>query len=801
MLLFLDIESTGIQPETDSILEISAARFDGVRVIDAFDRLIRIPEELEIPKNISLLTGITKEMLEIEGTPFEEVKKSLEAFFRPDDIITGHNISFDTTFLKQNGVQIPEQELDTFVLSTIVLEQEESCSLEILTEKYGLTHENAHRAMSDVLANIELWKLLQQECVRQMTPFLREKVKNILQNSTFPEGIFFEEVLSLKKGGWDEVIPSPKNVPSSGTQNAKISASLVEEIIKKKEKVIMSVQFPKKTLFSLFLKEEKMAVLFPRQSLRRFFEIFQRAQKEFPEKKGIFLSAPELKIDKDALAKFLEKSRFSRLESIVALKILFAIESDFSPDFSFSGEEWNIARSLLMKTSVFPQELFDAHDLFFAPISDIFSIPENIPVVFFNAHEIEESLTEMLETKVYSRHLQESLFRYTEKNSEPPCAKAVYLFLEEISKALREKLGESAYPITLQIDDALWRDSAFQPLLKQFEALFGEQAFLTLPEELHHIWKEWSVFSENFREENKLFCFQLFPSNEFSLSAVPIDISFAINNILKRDAAVFFLGSAFPRREDGTVHFSFSFPSEIKEYRFLPEPSVFFEETIFLPKGSGDLSPKDIFPFLEALLHGESGNILFSVNSQKIAGIFEDLLLDLCEHRGIKLLSPKSGSAGKIRSFLKRSGRKILIATPKLLDDIHAEDFSFPVVLILKFSFDPKGNPLLDARKRQFRNEFLEFAVPRSKARFAKEVFRCINLTHPVFTLVFDARLGDADGFGKSFQSVFTEGVQFKRISPEDIRTLFPDLQKHVLEEQNQRSLSYQHSVEQGSLF
>jgi DNA polymerase III epsilon subunit-like protein len=802
MLLFLDIESTGIHPETDSILEISAARFDGKRIIETFDSLIRIPDEIEIPKNISLLTGITKEMLEREGILLEEAKKNLEAFFRPDDVITGHNISFDTAFLRQNGIQIPEKELDTFILSTIVLEQEESCSLEILTEKYGLTHENAHRAMSDVLANIELWKLLQRECLRQMNPRLKEKLRILLSRADFSEGVFFEEILQMTNAQ-DSSISSPLVVSQDVLTESDFflpNTTLdIEQVFSSSQKAILNTPQPQKTLFSILSDKSKKAILFPRQSFRRFFALFQKTKNTFPDKKSVFCSAPNFRIDQEAFGQFLARTSFPRLESIVGLKILFAVESDIAPDFSFSGDEWTIADALLLKPSAFSPSFFEENDFFFAPLSDLSLIPEEIPVVFFGANNLEDHLTEILEKKVYSRRLTETILRCPTSSS---WTEETLLLMEKISSFLREELGESLYPLSLPINDALLRKNEFLLITKEIQRLFGEERQKDFPQECKTLCEEWGAFAKGFREENTLFFFQLFPSGEFSLALVPIMLSSAVEKLCKRSSTVLFVGQAFPRNEEGRVQFSFSFPSEVKEYQYLPPPSVFFEETIFLPKGNGDLSPKEIFPFLEALLHGESGNILFSVNSQKIAASFEDLLLDLCEYRGIKLLSHRSGSAGKIRSLLKRSGRKVVIATPKLLDDIHTEDFEFSVMLILKFSFDPKGNPLLEARKRYFRNEFVEYAVPRAKARFEKELFRAVRSDHPLFTIVFDTRIADDQGFGKGFRSVLPQGVEIKRISPDDIRTLFPSVQERTNEEPREKKTSLpQQKAEQKSLF
>lgn len=115
MLLFLDIETTGFEKEKDSILEVSAVRFDGQKEVARFDRLVLVDHE--IPENIVSLTGITNDLCESEGIELSQLQQELEDFLEPDDIIIGHNISFDTGFLKAKGVDISQDEIDTFFLS------------------------------------------------------------------------------------------------------------------------------------------------------------------------------------------------------------------------------------------------------------------------------------------------------------------------------------------------------------------------------------------------------------------------------------------------------------------------------------------------------------------------------------------------------------------------------------------------------------------------------------------------------------------------------------------------------------
>ena len=118
-----------------------------------FDELVH-PEE-PISDFITRLTGISNDMVKMLRER-RNSKKFLD-FLQPTDIICGHNIRFDTNFLNVKGFGIENEVLDTFPLSSILLPNEPSYSLEILTEKFDIPHEDAHRALADVRANLFLF--------------------------------------------------------------------------------------------------------------------------------------------------------------------------------------------------------------------------------------------------------------------------------------------------------------------------------------------------------------------------------------------------------------------------------------------------------------------------------------------------------------------------------------------------------------------------------------------------------------------------------------------------------------------
>lgn len=194
-LICLDIEATGLNNETEDIIEIAAVRFDLTNdETETFKTFIHT--DIEIPNLIENLTGINNSML--EGAPkIEEVKQDLLDFCGNLPIV-GHNIQFDTNFLKAKGIELPGTEIDTLPLSQAILEYEASFSLEILCKKYNKDTQPSHRALDDVLANIELLKILIHK-LNQFPEQNKSILKSILQKSSHSLSPILLEVLQSEQ--------------------------------------------------------------------------------------------------------------------------------------------------------------------------------------------------------------------------------------------------------------------------------------------------------------------------------------------------------------------------------------------------------------------------------------------------------------------------------------------------------------------------------------------------------------------------------------------------------------------------
>jgi len=160
----LDLETTGLDPESDTILEVGVVRFrtsfgNGsiqAHVQDTWTSPINPGRP--IPIQIQHLTGITHD--EVSRAPrFSQVVNPLRSFVGNYPVI-GHNVSFDLSFLHKHHLPLNNPAVDTFEMASILMPHTARYSLSKLGEALGLAHLGTHRALDDAKATQALFVAL-----------------------------------------------------------------------------------------------------------------------------------------------------------------------------------------------------------------------------------------------------------------------------------------------------------------------------------------------------------------------------------------------------------------------------------------------------------------------------------------------------------------------------------------------------------------------------------------------------------------------------------------------------------------
>ncbi len=160
MYAILDIETTGLSPVNDKIIEIAIYIYNGKEIINEYSTLIN--PERNIPFNITRLTGITNEMVK-DAPGFWEIAKDIIILTEGKSIVA-HNASFDFNFIRNEfrslGYNFKRDRLCTVKLSRKIIPNHKSYSLGKLCKELGIKIDGRHRAAGDAFATVKLFEHL-----------------------------------------------------------------------------------------------------------------------------------------------------------------------------------------------------------------------------------------------------------------------------------------------------------------------------------------------------------------------------------------------------------------------------------------------------------------------------------------------------------------------------------------------------------------------------------------------------------------------------------------------------------------
>lgn len=155
----IDLETTGLHPKKDRIIEIGAIRVEQGEITEEFSTFVNPGRKLE--ERITEITGIRDE--DLEGAPeLDEVFPKLLGFLG-DLPLLGHRILFDYSFLKKAAVDrkvnFEKYGVDTLRIARKYLPELPHRNLEYLCKYYEIPH-HAHRALEDAKATDRLFRQL-----------------------------------------------------------------------------------------------------------------------------------------------------------------------------------------------------------------------------------------------------------------------------------------------------------------------------------------------------------------------------------------------------------------------------------------------------------------------------------------------------------------------------------------------------------------------------------------------------------------------------------------------------------------
>ena len=182
----IDLETTGLDPYYDEIIEMSALKIVDGNIVDSFSELVR-PQN-EIDDFIIELTGITNEMLS-KASSIEDVLPKFLAFVG-SSIIVGHNVNFDINFIYDYSLKYLDRPfsndfVDTLRIARKVLPNLNHHRLDDLVSYYSLKPRKEHRALSDCDLTFSIYLKLKDDSLSKYGSL--SEFKNAFKPKSYPK--------------------------------------------------------------------------------------------------------------------------------------------------------------------------------------------------------------------------------------------------------------------------------------------------------------------------------------------------------------------------------------------------------------------------------------------------------------------------------------------------------------------------------------------------------------------------------------------------------------------------------------
>ena len=158
----VDVETTGLSPQKDDIIELSALKVRDNKVVEEFSTLLKSSKGVN--NFISGLTGITNSMLN-NAPIIEDVLPEFLAFIG-NDIILGHNVNFDMRFIKAKTQLVLNKMVENSIMDTMIFAKRNlelpNFKLTTIAQYYDIDTKNNHRGLKDCYITFEVYNKLRE---------------------------------------------------------------------------------------------------------------------------------------------------------------------------------------------------------------------------------------------------------------------------------------------------------------------------------------------------------------------------------------------------------------------------------------------------------------------------------------------------------------------------------------------------------------------------------------------------------------------------------------------------------------
>lgn len=753
----LDLETTWLSPETDTIIEIAAIRFELEKIDGKYEmrnieeRTMLIDPERPLSEEVTMITGISQKMVEWREK-WWDVRERVRAFIWEDTVIVWHNVLFDIAMLATHGIDISwHTVLDTFELSEIFSQDAESLNLLFLAKKYDLPIVWEHRALDDTKLSVWLF-------IHYIERFESLENADILIFSYFRERDIFDIVSTLleltgKNISWEYTFDYSSEFISWDTIHTSHTRGISEKILSldPKENTIEDAMEEK-----IHRGQKILLITNGKKQSQYWYE--QLSGKWYPS---------ELLIDTKrycsiaGLRDMIIKPSLERKEIIFLIKILFWLRSTktwlldelkyYGDEHAFidllrssedeyahfrKEQEKKIQESSIIIADMWMSELrttpiFDSSSTTIitdiGEIEDIFRKSESKKVSFSGLFRDLEYLGEKniitswfrevcIQWISYIQNLVERIpERPTGDNPLPPGDYGETYYFDQLSLWHHGEKWLSMY--THAISDALKHHS-----IPDGTNYTDKRTYTTLISQIH------VLIDISTQKDTNLGIILSIQKNDTTLNIIPRDVRSIIQDFLSLQSGEELILTGY--HIDGPVM-----------RRFLSEQCglIVTEKNV-----SKEMSPKilQVQTDIKSLLEKSSTCLILSWSNKHLRTLSQDIQRRFPE-RKIFTQWISGGKWKMMTLFQKETGEKILL----WLIDSWIDEYSIfehiDTLIIAKVPFDPPTDPYYLARTVGMKNNFEEYGCPLAINKMNTLIWRASRMWSDTQIYCLDDRLSE----------------------------------------------------------
>lgn len=197
----IDIETTGIHPGTDEIIDLGFLQFEGTKLIRSYSSLVR-PQN-EVSSFITKLTGITNKLLS-KAPLWDQVEPELLTL--ESHALLAHNASFEEGFLKRYFDRVKsdsarESYQDSLFYLALLFPEATSLNLEFFINLLGIAQREEHRGLAD--SRDLLKTILVATYLTYQDQEFRLKLADIF--TSFPQDFWYKKFFTLSVSELEEI--------------------------------------------------------------------------------------------------------------------------------------------------------------------------------------------------------------------------------------------------------------------------------------------------------------------------------------------------------------------------------------------------------------------------------------------------------------------------------------------------------------------------------------------------------------------------------------------------------------------